>query len=145
MKKIISTTFIFLGFLFANLVSAQEISKQQMAIFQTDNVDSFKATFPKDDYNKCFTIKENSYSLLSLSIKHDKKNILDYLLTNEVDLNKACGNQTPLMVAARYGKSDFAKLLLKKGANKNAKNEKGETAKDFSVQYNHPEMASILK
>lgn len=73
MKKIISTTFVFLGFLFANLVSAQEISKQQMLVFQSDNVDSFKAAFSKDNYNKCFAIKENSYSLLSLSVKHDKK------------------------------------------------------------------------
>ncbi len=145
MKKIISTTFVFLGLLFANLVSAQEISKQQMIAFQSDNVDTFKAAFPKDNYNKCFAIKESSYSLLSLSVKHDKKNILEYLLSNEADLNKECGNQTPLMVAARYGKLDFAKLLLKKGADKNAKNEKGETAKDFAVQYNHPEMTSILK
>ncbi|UMQ42029.1 ankyrin repeat domain-containing protein [Chryseobacterium sp. Y16C] len=82
--------------------------------------------------------------MLFLSIKHDKKNILEYLLNHEVDLNKECGNQTPLMVAARYGKLDFAKLLLKK-ANRNAKNEKGETAKEFAVQYNHPEMTSILK
>ncbi len=145
MKKIISTTFVFLGFLFANLFSAQEISKEQMIAFQSDKVDTFKAAFPKDNYNKCLSIKENSYSLLSLSVKHDKKNILDYLLNNEADLNKVCDNQTPLMVAARYGKSDFAKVLLKKGADKNAKNGKGETAKDFAVQYNHPEMTSILK
>ncbi|KIC64200.1 ankyrin repeat domain-containing protein [Chryseobacterium taiwanense] len=145
MKKIISTTFVFLGFLFANLFSAQEISKQQMLVFQSDNVDTFKAAFPKDDYNKCLALKENSFSLLSLSIKHDKKNIFNYLVSNEADLNKACDNQTPLMVAARYGKSDFAKELIKKGANKSLKNEKGETAKDFSAKYNHPEIASILK
>jgi hypothetical protein len=39
----------------------------------------------------------------------------------------------------------FEKLLLKKVANINTKNEKVETAKEFAVQYNHPEMTSILK
>lgn len=145
MKKIISTILIFGISVFTNLLFAQEISKDQMKAFQSDNIEAFKKAFSKNDYNTCFTVKETSYTLLSYSVKYERKNILNYLLSNNANVNKACDNQTPLMVAARYGKADLAKLLLKKGANKTLKNEKGETAKDFSVKYEKPLLTEILK
>lgn len=145
MKKIISTTLVFGIFLLANALFAQEISKDQMKAFQSDNVAAFKKAFSKSDYNKCFTVKETSYTLLSYSVKYERKNVFNDLLSNGADVNKACDNQTPLMVAARYGKADLAKALLKKGANKTLKNEKGETAKDFSVKYEKPALTEILK
>lgn len=145
MKKIISTSLVFGFFLFANSFFAQEISKEQKVAFQSDNVDSFKAAFPKENYNKCISVKENSYNLLAYSIKYERKNIFNYLLNNGADVNKECDNQTPLMVAARYGKAELGKELIKRGAHKNAKNSKGQTAKDFSVQYKHPEFSAVLK
>ncbi|MCW3160259.1 ankyrin repeat domain-containing protein [Chryseobacterium oryctis] len=145
MKKIISTTLVFGFFLFANSLFAQEISKEQMLAFQSDKVESFKTAFSKEDYDKCFAVKENSYSLLSYSIKYERKNIFNHLLNSGVDINKSCDNQTPLMVAARYGKVELGKALIKKGANKNTKNNSGETAKDFSAKYKHPEFAAVLK
>jgi len=145
MKKIISTSLVFGFCIFTNFLLAQQISKKQINAFQSDNVESFKATFPKEEYNKCIAVKESSYNLLAYSIKYEKNNIFNYLLNNGADVNKECDNQTPLMVAARYGKAEMGKVLLKKGANKNAKNSKGQTAKDFSVQYKHPEFAAVLK
>ncbi|WP_292008345.1 ankyrin repeat domain-containing protein, partial [Chryseobacterium sp.] len=97
------------------------------------------------DYNKCFSIKENSYNLLAYSVKYERKNVFNYLLNNNADVNQICDNQSPLMVAGRYGKTDMAKTLLKKGANKNLKNERGETAKDFAAKYENPAVAEILK
>ncbi|WP_312399048.1 ankyrin repeat domain-containing protein [Chryseobacterium sp.] len=145
MKKIISTSLVFGFCLFANFLFAQQISKEQRVAFQSDNVESFKTAFPKEDYNKCIAVKESSYNLLAYSIKYERKNIFNYLLNNGADVNKECDHQTPLMVAARYGKAEMGKILLKKGANKNAKNSKGETAKDFSAKYKHPEFATVLK
>jgi len=145
MKKIISATLLIAFSFFANGLFAQEISKDQMKIFQTDNLQDFKKAFKKDDYNKCFAIKENSYDLLSLSIKYERKNIFAFLLNNTTDINRICNNQSPLMVAARYGKDEMAKSLLAKGANKALKNANGETAKDFSVKFEKTKLTSILK
>lgn len=145
MKKIISTTLVFGIFLLTSFLFGQEMSKEQRKAFQTDNIDVFKAAFSKADYNKCFGIKEESYTLLSFSVKHDRKNIFNYLLANNADVNKACNNQTPLMIAGMYGNANMAKTLLKKGADKNAKNGNGETAKDFSVKYKQAALTAILK
>lgn len=145
MKKIISATLFMAISMFANGLFAQEISKNQMKIFQTDNLQEFKKVFKKEDFNKCFSIKENSYDLLALSVKHERKNIFNFLLSNTTDINRMCNNQSPLMVAARYGKADMAQSLLKKGANKTLKNASGETAKDFAVKYEKADLSKILK
>ncbi|ANF51140.1 ankyrin repeat domain-containing protein [Chryseobacterium glaciei] len=145
MKKIISTLLVFGISIFANLLFAQQISREQKVAFQTDNIETLKKSFAKEDYNKCFGAKETSYNLLSFSVKHDKKNVFNYLLSNNVDVNKACDNQTPLMIAAKYGRADLAKALLKKGATKTLKNDKGQTAKDYSVEYKQPALTEILK
>lgn len=145
MKKFISATLFIAISLFANGLFAQEISKNQMKIFQTDNLQNFKKAFNKDDYNKCFAIKENSYDLLALSVKYERKNIFNFLLSNSSDINRICNNQSPLMVAARYGKQDMAKSLIAKGANKTLKNANGETAKDFSVKYEKADVTNLLK
>ncbi|KQK26365.1 hypothetical protein AR438_06230 [Chryseobacterium aquaticum] len=145
MKKIISATLFMAISMFANGLFAQEISKNQMKIFQTDNLLDFKKVFKTDDFNKCFAIKENSYDLLALSVKYERKNIFNYLLSNTTDINRMCNNQSPLMVAARYGKADMAQSLLKKGANKTLKNANGETAKDFAVKYEKADLNKILK
>lgn len=145
MKKIISATLFMAISMSANGLFAQEISKNQMKIFQTDNLLDFKKVFKTDDFNKCFAIKENSYDLLALSVKYERKNIFNYLLSNTTDINRMCNNQSPLMVAARYGKADMAQSLLKKGANKTLKNANGETAKDFAVKYEKADLNKILK
>lgn len=145
MKKIISATLFMAISMFADGLFAQEISKNQMKIFQTDNLLDFKKVFKTDDFNKCFAIKENSYDLLALSVKYERKNIFNYLLSNITDINRMCNNQSPLMVAARYGKADMAQSLLKKGANKTLKNANGETAKDFAVKYEKADLSKILK
>lgn len=143
MKKIISATLIIAISIFANGLMAQEISKDQMKIFQSDNLQEFKAAFKSDDFNKCFAIKENSYDLVALSVKYERKNIFNFLLSNTNDVNRMCNNQSPLMVAARYGKADMAQSLLKKGANRTLKNANGETAKDFAVKYEKANLKSL--
>lgn len=145
MKKIISATLLIAISIFGDGLLAQEISGNQMRIFQTDNLQEFKKVFKKEDFNKCFAIKENAYDLLALSVKYERKNIFNFLLSSTTDVNRICNNQSPLMVAARYGKADLAQSLLKKGADKNLKNANGETARDFAVKYEKANLTAILK
>ncbi|AYN01247.1 ankyrin repeat domain-containing protein [Chryseobacterium sp. 3008163] len=144
MKKIISATLLLAISIFANGLFAQQVSKDQMKIFQTDNLQGFKTAFTQEEYNKCFNIKDRSYDLLSLAVRHERKNNFAFLINNTTDVNRVCGNNTPLIVAATYGRIDMAKALLKKGASKSVKNSNGETAKDIAIKNNHPELAKIL-
>ena len=145
MKKTISTALIFAISIFASSLFAQQISSEQRIAFQTDNIETFKKAFPKEDYNKCLGEKNISYNLLAYSVRFDKKNIFNYLIANNVDINKMCNNLSPLMAAARFGRADLAKELLKKGAVKKLKNDDGETAKDISVKYKETAVTEILK
>lgn len=145
MKKIIISTLLFGISVFAGALSAQKISKDQMRVFQTDDVEAFKKIFNKDDFNKCLAVKENSYDLLSFSIKYERKNLFNFLLNNTTDINRICNNQSPLMVAARYGKAEMAKSLVHAGADKTLKNANDEVAKDFAVKYQKNDLISILQ
>ena len=144
MKKIISATLIVTISIFANGLMAQEMPANQLKSFQQDNLQEFKTAFTPEEYNKCFNIKDRSYDLLSLAVRHERKNNFAFLINNTTDINRVCGNNTPLIVAATYGRIDMAKALLKKGASKSTKNSKGETAKDIAIKNNHPELAKIL-
>ena len=52
---------------------------------------------------------------------------------------------TPLMYAAFWGRMDIVKLLLDKGADLNAKDFKGNTAEKLARQYDHYDIAAVLK
>ena len=67
---------------------------------------------------------------LIYSIKLDKKNIFDYLLSDKsVDLNKTdCEGKTPLIWAADYAREDYVKILIEKGADTSIKDRFGTDA-----------------
>lgn len=144
MKKIITASLLFGMSVFANLLFAQQITKDQMRTFQTDNVENIKKVFKKEDFNKCFQIKDKSIDLFGLSVKHERKNTFNYLLANKADVNKSCDDVTPLMAAARYGYTDMVKTLLQKGADKNAKDKNGKTAKDYAKERNQTAVLGLL-
>ena len=144
MKKIIITRMLFGISFFASNLFAQEISSEKLKIFQTDNVENFKKSFKKEDLSKCYQIKDTSYDLLSLAVKHNRTNIFNYLITNGADVNKSCSDVTPLMYAATFGYVDTAKILLKNGAKKTTKDNNGKTAKDYAIENKHEGISVIF-
>ncbi|WP_415329044.1 ankyrin repeat domain-containing protein [Chryseobacterium sp. MMS23-Vi53] len=143
MKKIITSTLLFLFSIFANGLFAQELSAEQLNTFQSDNLENFQKTFNETDFAKCFQVKGKSYNLLSLSIKNDKKNIFNDLV-KKADVNQACNGVTPLMYAASTGNMDAAKMLIKFGAKKDTKDSKGKTAKNYATENKQSTVAMIL-
>ncbi|RNA63584.1 hypothetical protein D1631_17510 [Chryseobacterium nematophagum] len=118
MKKMISTILVFGMISLTNMLSAQQMTKDQRRAFQTDNIETFKKYFSTEDYDKCFSVKTDSYSLLAYSIFYDKKNIFNHLIENQVDVNKKCGTLTPLKIAQNNNRTEMVKALVKKGAKK---------------------------
>ncbi|WP_050009558.1 ankyrin repeat domain-containing protein [Flavobacterium sp. B17] len=143
MKKIITATLLFGLSIFANGLFAQELSSEQLKAFTTDNPESFQKVFNQEDFSKCYTVNGTKTNLLSLSVKENKKNTFNYLV-NKVDVNKSCSDVTPLMYAATSGNMDAAKILMKFGAKKDIKDNKGKTAKDYAAKSKQSAMVSVL-
>ncbi|MGC5743255.1 ankyrin repeat domain-containing protein [Chryseobacterium sp. NFX27] len=119
MKKIISTAFLLVISGSASMLSAQTLSKKQMQAIQSDNIASFKKNFSKSDYNKCFPLKDETFSALGFSSLYGRNNIVKFLLDNQADINKECNGKTPLALAKLGNKEQTVQLLIQKGAANN--------------------------
>ncbi len=74
----------------------------------------------------------------------DKKLVLRFL-ENGVHVNAKRKGKTPLMMAARYGKLDIAKIFIDKEANINAKDKSmSQTALHIAINHKHPSVALLL-
>jgi uncharacterized protein len=61
------------------------------------------------------------------------------------DVNEVSNGMSPLMIAARYNKTEIIKLLLSKGANLKQKDENGFTALKHAELSNAKEAVELLK
>ncbi len=74
----------------------------------------------------------------------DKKSVLRFL-EKRGRVNAKRKGKTPLMMAARYGKLDIAKILIDKGASINAKEKStDQTALHIAIYNKHPSIALLL-
>lgn len=60
------------------------------------------------------------------------------------DINEKSNGLTPLMFAARYNKADIIKYLLFRGADKQVKDERGNTALKYAEKSNAQEAIASL-
>ncbi|CAM2871990.1 hypothetical protein DRF59_11640 [Chryseobacterium flavum] len=119
MKKIISTTFLFGMLLSAGMFSAQQLSQAKMKAINSDNITTFKKQFAPGDYNKCFTIGQESYTPLGFSALYGSNTIIKFLLNSKVNINKKCKDKTPLELAETGKREETAQLLIQHGATRN--------------------------
>jgi len=84
-------------------------------------------------------------SPLSIAISKGDVNIVKKFIEYGADVNEKSNGMTPLMVAARYNKTEIIKLLLSKGAIRNAKGENGFTALKYAELSNAHEAIEFLK
>lgn len=141
MKKLFLTASIFAFSLF----TAQELTSQHKQMLTYDDADSFSTLVNKENIDECFQIEKNSYSLLALSIKLNSKKIFQKLIDEKANLEKVCDGKTPLMFAAKYGNTEFAKKLLENGAKKETKTDKGYNALDYAKKYEKPDIIKLLE
>lgn len=82
-------------------------------------------------------------SALHLACANGSSEAVARLIALGASLNQRAGN-TPLGVAAAYGRTDTARLLLDAGADVNATNEWGATALLLAVRSGNFETAALL-
>lgn len=143
MRKIMTIALLFLS----SLSFAQQLNNNVKEAFKADDAAALLAEVKaqKASINEYFDVEGLSYTLLAISIKMNRPNIFNALLEQKADLNKICSDKTPLMYTAKYNTVEFAKALLKAGADVDVKNSEGRTALDYAVKYKNSELENLLK
>ena len=72
---------------------------------------------------------------------------MNFLLKKGADVNFIGDElgETPLMAAAQMGRAEAVTVLLAHGADPNVKAKEGKTALSLALEYNHPEIVTILQ
>ena len=85
------------------------------------------------------------WSFLHMAIRHDKIEILNYLLEKKADFNIKDGvGWTPLMEAVMDDKIKMVQILINIGVDKNIANDRGATAKNLVMKFGRNSMMDIF-
>lgn len=142
MKKVTLTALLIL----TTFLSFSQISEKVLEqTFKFNNTQELLKELSNSNKNNCVKVNNNEYTLLALSIKHNNSKVFKILLSKKADLEKTCSGKTPLMYAAKYGRLNFLKRLIKKGADPHKKNSRGRTALDYANKYEKAEIVNYLK
>ncbi len=140
------TIFLTLALFVISFSSAQTVlSDNFKTVLKYDSTERLQILLEKADKNACYETGNSTYTLLALAIKAEAKKSVDHLIAENVDLEKACADKTPLMYAAKYGNLAVAKALIKAGAKASTTNTKGRTALDYATKYEQKELQTYLE
>ncbi len=89
-------------------------------------------------------VNYNNTPLCNAIIKGDIATVKKFVEYG-TDVNEMSNGLTPLMLAARYNKVDILKYLLEKGADKQIKDERGNTALKYAENSKSQEAVDYLK
>ena len=132
-----------------NLVNANNQSFLHRALhwaLEEDYLDVFKALIEKADVN--YVDDLNYFSILDMAVFHNKYKYVEMLI--EMGANVNCVNQSnkgPLHLAAHFcgGATDIAKILIKNGAEIDAKTNNGlQSPLHFASSEGHQEVVKLL-
>lgn len=93
-----------------------------------------------------YALDHEGVSVFDTAITYNNIAMINYFLDKGIDVNKTERKSgfTPLMCASSFGRKEIVKLLLDKGADKNASDKQGFTAIDFSRKMNKKSILELL-
>ncbi|MCK4874328.1 MAG: ankyrin repeat domain-containing protein [Sulfurimonas sp.] len=115
-----------------------------LALRYTCDMDMLKLLI--DSGADIYDFDEEGVSIFDMAITYDNIEMVQYLIDEGIDVNSTSRRSrfTPLMAAACYGRVDVAKLLIEKGADKNAVDSKGISVIDFARKMNKKSILELL-
>jgi len=123
------------------------ITEEEFSVFEKvvydNNFETFKAmVLELDNINV-----QNKYgwTLLHITIRRDRIEMVTYLLENDADINKIDGvGWTPLMEAIMDDMPQLVKTLVDAGADKSIANQRGATAPMLAQKFGRSDMYEYL-
>ena len=96
---IFSLVFSLLG----NIAICQNISNELLKAIQEGDREFLNKSISPESLNDCFEIKNSSYNYLTISIKMQQIQSLQFFVDKGANLEGICTEKTPLMYAVKYG------------------------------------------
>lgn len=88
---------------------------------------------------------DHQWSALHYAVFGGHEEVADYLIAQGADINARTTNgSTVLMMAAYEGRGDMVRKLLEKGADRAPKNDWGDGVLEWSMRYNHLDIARMV-
>ena len=123
-------------------ITEEEFSLFEKVVYDND-FEKFKEMVQAlDDINI-----QNKYgwTLLHITIRRDRRDMVAFLLENGADINKVDGvGWTPLMEAIMDDMPELVKFLVEKGADKTIANQRGATAPMLAQKFGRANMYEYL-
>ncbi|CAM1341547.1 ankyrin repeat domain-containing protein [Tenacibaculum amylolyticum] len=122
MKKIILTIALVFGAYTLTVNASEQPNKEEITVLKYADVTPF-----------CKLIREGNYDAVKAMIESGE------------NVNKKSTGLTPLMFAARYNRSDIAKLLIDNGAKLKIRSKRGYTALKWAELAKANETITVIK
>ncbi|WP_405370324.1 ankyrin repeat domain-containing protein [Nonlabens sp. Asnod2-A12] len=141
MKKVL----FILALILAGTVSAQDLTRDMTIALKNDSPTDLKVFVTDSNKDNCFQAGTRQSTLLQLAVQMNSGDVISYLLDDaKVNVNQTCGDNTPLMWAAKMGRDNTVSLLLEAGADKSVKVD-GKSALDLAMANGNEATIKLLK
>jgi ankyrin repeat protein len=123
----------------------EETHKELYEAILTNNIDRVRQLLENKSQVDLNKILENGETLMTTAVARDLYPIVELLLNNNASLIKTNSKkETPLIVAAKLGLENLARLLISFGSKPDAKDLDGNTALHLAIINNYQDLALFL-
>lgn len=106
---------------------------------------SMAANYTSLEGNPKIEVSRNFSAPLHVAISKGDIEVVKKFIAYGANVNEQSEDMTPLMIAARYNKTEIIKVLLENGARPEDQNEKGFTALKYAQLSNASDAIALLK
>ncbi len=141
MKKVL----FILALILAGTASAQDLTREMTIALKNDSPRDLKVLVTDANKDQCLQAGTRKATLLQLAVQMSSADVAIYLINEaQVNVNQACNDNTPLMWAAKMGRSNLVATLLDAGADTSIQVE-GKTALDLAIANGNEATIKLLK